>query len=97
MNITTQYLKKWLQSEFMGLGINMIVKSGYKTRFRGQDYESGACTYIFLVGTKDSDTNATVLCFLPKSELEWALNNGKKLYWKPRDRFCINDSEISYR
>lgn len=95
--ITSAYLKKWLQGEFDRLEIKLTVKECYKTRFRGMDYEAGAAVYVWNVGSVDSRHDVQVLCHIPKHELQWALDTGKKLVWVPRDYKWVSDSTVSYR
>lgn len=98
--ITSSYLKKWLQGEFDRFEVKITVKECYKTRFRGQDYEAGAAVYVWNVGTPNSSNSspdAQVFCHIPKDELQWALNTGKKLIWVPRDYKWVSDSTVTYR
>lgn len=96
MRVTSAYLKKWLQLEFCRLNIGLIVKKSYKTRLRQCEYECGAAHYILLAGVNNSPVDLTIYCFASRSELEDALNSGKKLKWRPRNREYINESEITY-
>lgn len=96
MRVTLNYLKKWLQSEFDRLEIDLVVKDAYRTRYRGQDYAGGAATLVFKVGYPNSDMDTNVLCFSWVSEIQTALMNGKKLKWVLKDTYTVTDSYITY-
>ena len=95
--ITSAYLKKWLQGEFDRFEVKLTVKDCFKTRFRGQDYEAGAATYVWNVGRPESDINCQIFCHIPRTELQWALETGKKLIWVLRDYKWVTDSTVTYR
>lgn len=95
--VTSAYLKKWLQGEFDRIEVKLTVKECFKTRFRGHDYEGGAAVYIWNVGSPESLHDAQVFCHIPRTELQWALDSGKKLVWQPRDYQWVNDSTVTYR
>ena len=93
--INTPYLKKWLQDKFDQYDLKLIVKEGYRTRFREQDYEAGAAVYVFRVYGDDPNHCASVYCHLWPWEIEDCLKKGKKLVYKLRDGKYVQESEIT--
>lgn len=95
MRVTSLYLKKWLQSEFKRLGIDIPVLECYKTRFRSQDYECGAASYIYRIG--EERCSGIMYIFSPKGEIEHYLNNDGELHIILKDYRFLDGAQVSVR
>lgn len=102
--ITAKKLIDWCNKEFERLEIkNYKVTDIFRTHYRLDDYECGACKLI--VKFKDINlpdehiiNKGSFLCFYSMKEYEQYLKDGYQLYLRNKGRFgIISDFEIDVR
>jgi len=96
---TFKYILNWLQEEFERLEIKWEPIEMYYTRFRSQDYESGAPVYIIRIRHKDNPERITTVLVHDwlRSMEKWVKTGQWMLTWEPKDRYTITDSIITLK
>lgn len=80
--LTAKKLMEWINKEFIRLEItDYVVYKIDRTRFRGQDYEAGACSlHVRFHHLKNKNSQGTFLCFYPLHVYDKHLKMGYRLH-----------------
>lgn len=102
MRVTKKLLTKLVNEKLAELEIDFEVDFIERSRFRPQDYESGAYLWKANLKKEGKEFYITpyIYSFVPFYELEQALNNGKKITIKNSSfssNQMLSDLEITYK
>lgn len=94
MRLTLNKLKELCNEYLENVEASTRITEIYKTHYRSHDYEGGAAHFNLKMQENGSDNYCWVHIFYPLKYIEYELNKGNNLIFKPKYKDVFMDGEF---